>query len=262
MTILDLIQRKREGKKVTVLTAYDYPSARILDEAGIDVALVGDSLASVIQGEETTLPVTMDEMVYHTRLVARGAKRALVVADMPFLSYQTSVADAVHNAGRFLKEAGAAAVKLEGGVAVRPQIEAMIGAGIPVMGHLGLLPQSIHRMGGYRVQGKDAASAARILEEARLLDEMGVFAMVLEGIPGALSGQITASVSVPTIGIGAGVHCDGQVLVWHDLLGLTEGKTPKFVRRYANLREISLDALRRYKEDVESGKFPGDEESY
>ncbi|MBI4715874.1 MAG: 3-methyl-2-oxobutanoate hydroxymethyltransferase [Nitrospirae bacterium] len=262
VTIPDLIRRKRDGGKITVVTAYDYPSARILDEAGIDMVLVGDSLASVVQGEATTLPVTMDEMVYHTRIVSRGVRRALVVADMPFLSYQTGVEEAVRNAGRFLKEGGAAAVKVEGGAAVRSQVEAMIVAGIPVMGHAGLLPQSVHRMGGYRVQGKDEASAARVLEDAVILNETGVFAMVLEGIPADLSRRITEAVGVPTIGIGAGVHCDGQVLVWHDLLGLTEGKIPKFVRQYARLRETALAAVRRFKEDVDSGKFPGPGESY
>lgn len=245
-----------------MLTAYDYLFARIVDEAGIDIILVGDSLATVIQGHTTTLPVTMDEMIYHTKMVSRGVKNALVVGDMPFLSYQTSVSDAVSNAGRFLKEGGAAAVKAEGGSNIIEKVKAISASGIPVMGHVGMLPQSYHQMGGYKVQGKEDASAERIINDSVLLEDAGVFAIVIEGVPSDLAKRITDSVSVPTIGIGSGIHCDGQVLVLHDLIGLLPEPMPKFVRKYADLRGVCIESAKRFKEDVESGHFPSDNESY
>jgi len=262
ITIPEIMRRKGEGKKVTMLTAYDYTFARIVDEAGIDIVLVGDSLGTVVQGHSNTLPVTMDEMIYHTRNVSRGVENALVVADMPFLSYQTSIEDGVYNAGRFLKEGGAAAVKVEGGANIVDRVRAMIDSGIPVMGHVGMLPQTVHKIGGYKVQGKDDLSAERILNDARLLEEAGVFAIVMECIPEGLARRITDSLSIPTIGIGAGIHCDGQVLVIHDLLGLLPQPMPKFVRQYADLRSRCIEAVRKFKEDVEKGFFPGKEESY
>lgn len=262
ITIPDLTRRKAEGKRITMLTAYDYAFARMVDESEIDIVLVGDSLGTVIQGHPTTLPVSMDEMLYHTRIVSRGVKNALVVSDMPFLSYQTSIEDGVYNAGRFLKEGGAAAVKVEGGFNAVDRIRAMIASGIPVMGHVGMLPQSVHKMGGYKVQGKDDLSAERILDDARLLEDAGVFAIVMECIPEDLAKRITDTLSIPTIGIGAGIHCDGQVLVLHDLLGLLPQPMPKFVRQYAALRDQCIEAIKRFKEDVENGRFPGKDESY
>ena len=262
MTVPEIIRKKADCRKITMLTAYDCLFARIVDEAGIDIILVGDSLGTVIQGHTTTLSVTMDEMIYHTRIVSRGVKNALLVADMPFMSYQASAADAVYNAGRFLKEGGAAAVKVEGGSAVGDMIKAIIAAGIPVMGHVGILPQSVHQTGGYKVQGKDEPSAEKILNDAIMLEDAGVFAVVMEGIPEALAKRITETLSIPTIGIGAGIHCDGQVLVLHDLLGLTPQPLPKFVKQYAVLRGLFADAVKRFKEDVESNKFPGNDESY
>ncbi len=262
ITVPDILSRKHDCRKITMLTAYDYLFARLIDSAGIDIILVGDSLGTVIQGHHTTLPVTMDEMIYHTRLVSKGVENALVVGDMPFMSYQTSVSDAVYNAGRFLKEAGAEAVKVEGGTTAIDKIKAMIASGIPVMGHVGLLPQSVHQMGGYKVQGKEDTSAERIMSDAIMLDDAGVFAVVVEGIPAGLATKITAAISVPTIGIGAGIDCDGQVLVMHDLLGLTPQPVPKFVRQFAALRGLCIDAVKRFKVDVENGKFPSDDESY
>lgn len=262
ITVPDILNRKHDGRKITMLTAYDYLFARLIDSAGIDIILVGDSLGTVIQGHHTTLPVTMDEMIYHTRLVSKGVENALVVGDMPFMSYQTSVSDAVYNAGRFLKEAGAEAVKVEGGTTAIDKIKAMIASGIPVMGHVGLLPQSVHQMGGYKVQGKEDTSAERIMSDAIMLDDAGVFAVVVEGIPAGLATKITAAISVPTIGIGAGIDCNGQVLVMHDLLGLTPQPVPKFVRQFAALRGLCIDAVKRFKVDVENGKFPSDDESY
>lgn len=261
-TIHTLIQKKKDGEKIAAVTAYDYPFAEIADEAGMDIVLVGDSLGIVVQGEETTLPVTMDQMVYHTRLVSRAVKKALVVGDMPFMSYQAGVEDAVRNAGRFVQEGFAQAVKLEGGAGVLDQVSAISRAGIPVMGHLGLTPQSVHQMGGYKVQARSPAEGDKLLADARALEEAGVFAIILEGIPARLAKRATQSVSVPTIGIGAGPHCDGQVLVLHDLLGLFVKFSPKFVKRYANLREESLKALRHYRSEVLSGEFPTDQHSF
>lgn len=261
-TVTDLLAKKREKQKITMLTAYDYPFAQIVDEAGIDMILVGDSLSMVIQGNETTLPVTVDEIIYHTKIVVRATKRAMVVADMPFMSYQISVEDAVRNAGRLVKEAGAQAVKLEGGREIIRQIKAITEAEIPVIGHLGLTPQAVLRMGGYKLQGKIPEQAQRIKEDAILLQEAGVVAIVLEVIPSELAKDITESLEIPTIGIGAGVNCDGQVLVVHDLLGLFEKFTPKFVKKYLNLREEILKAIKQYKEEVEKGEFPDKEHSF
>ncbi|MEW6739190.1 MAG: 3-methyl-2-oxobutanoate hydroxymethyltransferase [Nitrospirota bacterium] len=262
VTINDFLKMKQEGQKITMLTAYDYPFAQIVDEAGIDAILVGDSLSMVVQGLENTLPVTMDEMVYHTKMVSRAAKRAMVIADMPYLSYQISIEDAVRNAGRFIKEAGAHAVKIEGGREVAEKVEAMTKAEIPVMAHIGLTPQAIHRMGGYKVQGRTEEAAKTLLEDAKILQDAGAFSLLLEAIPAGLAAQITKDLTIPTIGIGAGLHCDGQVLVIHDVLGLFERFVPKFVKRYANLKDDALKAIKQYKEEVEKGLFPGKEHSF
>lgn len=262
ITTLDIRRKKEEGRPVTMLTAYDYPTARLVDEAGIDIVLVGDSVGNVVLGYDSTIPVTMADMLHHIRAVSRGVKRALVVGDMPFLSYNVDRAETVRNAGRFLQEGGAQAVKIEGGREVAETVRILAGAGIPVMGHLGLTPQSVHQLGGYRVQGRDAASAKRLLEDARLLDEAGVFAVVLECVPVPLAQRITAAVNVPTIGIGAGPYCDGQVLVTHDLLGLYGGFTPRFVKRYADLHTEISRALREFREEVDSGRFPAAEHGF
>lgn len=259
-TVHDLAAWKREGRRFTMLTAYDFPTAQILDEAGIPVILVGDSVANNVLGYETTLPVTMEEMLHHARAVSRGAKEALLVGDMPFLSYQTSTEEAIRNAGRFLKEGGMHAVKIEG-----PRFElaeSLISSGIPVMGHLGLTPQSVHAMGGYRVQAKTDEEAERLLSSALQLGKSGIFSLVLEGIPSDVAKRVTDSVSAPTIGIGAGPHCDGQVLVINDLLGIGGGKYPKFVKPYANLREEITRAVRAFADEVEAGKFPDADHSY
>ena len=259
-TINDLARWKREGRRFPMLTAYDFATAQILDEAGIPVLLVGDSVANNVLGYENTLPVTMEEMLHHARAVSRGAKDALLIGDMPFLSFQTSTEDAIRNAGRFLKEGGMHAVKIEG-----PRFElaeALATTGIPVMGHLGLTPQSVHAMGGYQVQAKTEEAADRLLGSALQLDKSGIFSLVLEGIPSDVAKRVTESVNVPTIGIGAGPHCDGQVLVINDLLGIGGGSYPKFVRRYANLREDITRAVRAYADDVESGAFPDADHSY
>jgi 3-methyl-2-oxobutanoate hydroxymethyltransferase len=262
VTAPQLLARKRRGERLTMLTAYDTPTARILDGAGIDVVLVGDSLGMVVLGRDTTLPVTMDEMIHHTAAVSRGVRRALVVGDMPFLSYQASPADAVRNAGRFLKEGGAAAVKIEGGRRRLPAIRAVLDADIPVMGHLGLTPQSFHRMGGYRVQGRTIEAVHELLEDARALAGAGVFSLVLEGIPAEAARAVTREVPCPTFGIGAGPDCDGQVLVLHDLLGLTPGPPPRFVRRYADLTAEIRTAVLRFADDVRRGEFPSAAETY
>lgn len=261
MTVPEFQQYKREGKKLIVVTAYDALFARIVEEAGIEAILVGDSLGVVVQGKKDTLSVTMEDMLYHTRLVAGAAQQALVIADMPFLSYQISVDEAVRNAGRFL-QVGAAAVKLEGGAPVVDRVEAMTRFGIPVMGHLGMTPQSVRRYGGYKVQGKERPKAVALVEDAKALESAGAFAIVLEAIPANLAHDITQTLTIPTIGIGAGPHCDGQVLVLYDLLGLFDQFVPKFVKPYAHLKADALQALRRYKEEVEQGKFPTDSESY
>lgn len=261
MTILEFQQAKRDKKKLVVVTAYDALFTRIVEQAGIQTILVGDSLGIVVQGKPNTLGVTMDEMLYHTKLVAGSAQRTLVIADMPFMSYQASTEEAVRNAGRFL-QAGAAAVKLEGGAVMVDRIKAMTSIGIPVMGHLGMTPQSVHAFGGYKVQGKVNDQAAQLLEDAKALEAAGAFGLVLEAMPLTVAKDITAAVSIPTIGIGAGPYCDGQVLVLHDLLGLFDAFTPKFVKTYAHLKTDALQALSRYKEEVEQGRFPSDSESY
>ena len=261
MTIPDLHRCKRDKKKVIVVTAYDALFARLLEQAGIDVLLVGDSLGVVVQGKANTLSVTMEDMLYHTRLVAGAAQRSLVIGDMPFMSYQASKEDALRNAGRFL-QAGAHAVKLEGGAAMVDRIEAMTQVGIPVIGHLGMTPQSVHQYGGYKVQGKNAERAKMLVSDANALEQAGAAAIVLEAMPASLAKTITEQLTIPTIGIGAGPHCDGQVLVLYDLLGLFDEFVPKFVKPYAHLRADALQALRRYKEEVEQGKFPADSESY
>ncbi len=261
-TIHDFLNKKRDGKKITMLTAYDYPFARIVDEAGIDVILVGDSLGMVVQGLENTLPVTMDEMIYHTKMVSRAVKNAMVIGDMPFMSYQTGIEDAVRNAGRFLKEAGASAVKMEGGAEVADHIKAMTKSDIPVMAHIGLTPQSIHRMGGYKVQGKTEEAANKLFEEARIVEDAGAFSLILEAIPMELSRKITEELSIPTIGIGGGPHCDGQVLVLHDVIGLFERFVPKFIKKYANLKDDALNAIMTYREEVEKGSFPTEDQSF
>jgi 3-methyl-2-oxobutanoate hydroxymethyltransferase len=261
ITLPGLRRRKRKGEKITMLTAYDFTFAQIFDSAGIDILLVGDSLGNVVQGEATTLPVTLEESLYHTRLVARGTRRALVVADMPFGSYQISPEDAVRNAIRFVKESGAHAVKLEGGTAMLETIARIVTCEIPVMGHVGLTPQAIHRMGGHRVQGRGDESRAKVLADAQAVEVAGAFAVVLEGVPVDLAQEVTATLSIPTIGIGAGVHCDGQVLVMHDLLGLSDW-TPSFVKPYANLGAVASQAARRFAEEVSDQKFPDEEHSY
>lgn len=253
---------KQRGDKITCLTAYDYSFARILDEAGVDILLVGDSLGCVVQGQPNTLAVTMDEMIYHTKAVARGCQRALLVGDMPFLSFQISKDQAVHNAGRFLKEAGAEAVKLEGGVSVHETIEAIVRAGIPVMGHIGLTPQSVHRFGGYKIQGKEKKERESVMRDATAVQEAGSFAVVLEGMPMDLAQEITERLTIPTIGIGAGVQCDGQVLVIHDMLGLFNDFTPKFVKQYANLRGSMTIAVKDFINEVRAQKFPAIEHSF
>lgn len=256
-----LVRDTKGRRKVTMVTAYDAPSARIIDEAGIDLALVGDSLGMVIQGRPDTLSVTLEQMVYHTEMVARATARALVIGDMPFLSFQISDERTIQAAGRLI-QAGAAAVKVEGGGRIAGRIRAVTEIGIPVMAHLGLTPQSLHQMGGYKVQGRDAETARRILDEAKRVQDAGAFAVVLEGIPSALATQITEQLAIPTIGIGAGLHCDGQVLVFHDLVGLSGDRTPTFVRRYADLRVTAVEAVKKFKSDVEAGRFPSDGESY
>lgn len=261
MTILEVQQYKRERKKLVVVTAYDALFAGIVEQAGIRVILVGDSLGVVVQGKANTLSVTMEDMLYHTKLVAGAAPRALVIGDMPFMSYQVSTEEAVRNAGRLL-QAGAAAVKLEGGAVMADRVKAMTSLGIPVVGHLGMTPQSVHSLGGYKVQGKMEDQAAKLLDDARALEAAGAFALVLEAIPAELARRVTQALSISTIGIGAGPHCDGQVLVLYDLLGLFDTFVPKFVKTYAHLKTDALQALSRYKEEVEQGRFPSDSESY
>jgi 3-methyl-2-oxobutanoate hydroxymethyltransferase len=262
LTILDIQKMKQTREKITVLTSYDYPLTRIISDAGVDVVLVGDSVGVVVAGHENTLPVTLEEMIYHTRAVCRANPRPLVVADLPFLSYQIDLRDARLSAGRLVKEGGAEAVKLEGGVNMHETISAIVSMDIPVMGHIGLTPQSIHRMGGYRVQGKQEEQAERLLEDARAVQDAGAFALVLEGIPLSLARRITDELSIPTIGIGAGPHCDGQVLVIHDILGLCEKYSPRFVKRYADLGPIIAEAVAGYVREVKEGTFPDEEHTF
>ncbi len=261
VTTRTLREKKERGEVITMLTAYDYPTALAMDQAGIDSILVGDSLGMVVLGYENTLPVTMDEMLHHCRAVSRGAKTALLVGDMPFMSYQVSVEEAVRNAGRFLQQGGMDAVKLEGGRERLEAVRAIVGAGIPVMGHLGLTPQSIHQLGGYRAQGKTALAAQRLLEDALLLEEAGCFSLVLESVPARLAKLLSQRLTIPTIGIGAGAGCDGQVLVTHDLLGLFDRFTPKFVKRYAHFHAAMQSAFRDFMEDVQTRAFPAREHS-
>ena len=269
ITVPDLLQRKHQSagspskvQKITCLTAYDYPTARLLDEAGVDVILVGDSVGMVVLGHESTLPVTLEDMLHHTRAVRRGTKRALLVADMPYGSYHTDTAESLRNAVRFVKEAGAEAVKVEGGERRLELIVRLTEAEIPVMGHVGLTPQSLNALGGYRVQGKTPDAAEHLLRDARAVEAAGAFAVVLEAVPRELAAQITRDLRIPTIGIGAGPDCDGQVLVLHDILGLTFTPLPKFARQYASVGQIISSAVRAYCEDVRSSGFPSDAESY
>ena len=261
-TVVTFKQAKEKGEKLTMLTAYDYSTAKLIDEAGINAILVGDSLGMVVLGYEDTLSVTMEDMIHHSAAVSRGIKDTLLITDMPFMSYQTSVYDAVVNAGRLVKEGHAQAVKLEGGKEVCPQIKAIVDASIPVCAHLGLTPQSVNAFGGFKVQGKGEEAAQKLLDEARAVEEAGAFAVVLECVPKALAKKITESISIPTIGIGAGADCDGQVLVYQDMLGYTAGFSPKFLKKYADLHSIMLDAFKQYKSEVESRTFPSEENTF
>ncbi len=262
LSVPGLAEMKRQGQKIKMITAYDYPTALLVDQSPMDMILVGDSLGMVVLGYDSTVPVTMEEMVYHTKPVVRAARNTFVVADLPFMSYQVSVEDALRNSGRLIKEGGADAVKLEGGQSVAETVRAVVSAGIPVMGHIGLTPQTATMLGGLKVQARDAEAAKTLLSDARALEEAGIFAIVLEAIPSQLAELVTQQLSVPTIGIGAGPKCDGQVLVLHDLLGLFQRFTPKFVKRYAALGESVATALASYCQEVEGGQFPGAEHSF
>jgi 3-methyl-2-oxobutanoate hydroxymethyltransferase len=261
-TVLTFKQAKGEGKKLSMLTAYDYSMAKIIDESGVNGILIGDSLGMVIKGEEDTLSVTMDEVIYHTKAVKKGAKNALIVSDMPFLSYHVSIKQAVLNAGRLVKEGGASAVKLEGGANVAAQVKAIVDAQIPVMGHIGLTPQSVNAFGGFKVQGKSEAAAKKLIEDAVLLEKAGAFSIVLEGIPEKVADLITNAVSIPTIGIGAGKHCDGQILVYQDMLGMFNDFVPKFVKQYANIGTIMKEAIGSYVNEVQEGTFPEEKHTF
>jgi len=262
VTIAELMAKKAQGKKITMLTAYDYPTAQMVDKAGIDTILVGDSLGMVVLGYSSTVPVSMKEMIHHTKAVIRGTQYAFVIGDMPFMSYQAFVEKAVENAGRFLKEGGCDAVKLEGGSELAPTVKAIVRAGVPVCGHIGLTPQTATQLSGFRVQGKDAGSARTLITSAKDLEEAGAFMVVMECIPDVLASRITRELSIPTIGIGAGRDCDGQVLVYHDVVGLFERFTPKFVKQYIKLGPMVIDALTGYKKEVEQGVFPGEEHTF
>jgi 3-methyl-2-oxobutanoate hydroxymethyltransferase len=262
VTTQTVVDMKHRGEKISMLTAYDYSMARIVDAAGIDIILVGDSASNVMAGHETTLPITLSQMIYHTSCVVRAAERALIVADLPFMSYQNTTKEALISAGKMMKEAGAHAVKLEGGAFIVDTVKKIVGAGIPVMGHLGLTPQSIYKFGTYKVRATEEDEAARLIEDAASLEEAGAFALVLEKIPAKLARKVTEMVSIPTIGIGAGSSCDGQVLVLHDLLGLNKDFNPRFIRRYADLSTIMTDAVQNYIKDVKSSAFPNENEQY
>ena len=262
ITVVDLQKMKNEGRKITMLTDYDYPTALLEDRAEIDIILVGDSVGMTVLGYENTLPVTMEEMIHHTKAVSRGTKYAFILGDMPFMSFNTSERDAIINAGRFVKEAGADGVKLEGGASVKDIVKAIVKAGIPVMGHIGLTPQTISMIGGFKVQGRDAETAQRLIDDARLLEDAGAFSVLLEAIPALVAKRITESIKIPTIGIGAGPHCDGQVLVVHDLLGLFDRFTPRFAKRYVNLSQLMLQAFEAFREEVIKGEFPKEEHSF
>ena len=262
ITTRTVVDMKSKGEKIYMITAYDFTMARIVDHAGIDIILVGDSASNVMAGHETTLPITLDQMIYHTSCVVRGVDRALVVADLPFMSYQVTIKEALINAGRMMKEAGAHAIKLEGGTFVAETVKRIVDAGIPVMGHLGLTPQSIYKFGTYKVRAKEEAEATQLIEDAKKLQDSGCFAIVLEKIPADLAAIVTKELNIPTIGIGAGGSCDGQVLVVHDMLGLTQDFKPRFIRRYLNLFEEMSEAVSNYVNDVKSGDFPSKEEQY
>jgi 3-methyl-2-oxobutanoate hydroxymethyltransferase len=262
VTTATLRDKKAKQEKISMLTSYDYSMAGLVDQAGLDMILVGDSLGMVVLGYEDTLPVTMDDMVHHTRAVVRGTQNAMVVADMPFLSYHVSVEEAVRNAGRLIQEGGAQAVKLEGGVERIDAVKAIIDAQIPVMGHIGLTPQSVNQFGGFKVQGKDLETARKLIRDAQALEKAGVFSIVLECVPSALAKKVTEEALVPTIGIGAGPDCDGQVLVVNDMLGMFSGHIPKFVKKYVNLQPLIMEALKSYKKEVEDGSFPGPEHGF
>ena len=262
VTIHTLRKKKQRGEKITMLTAYDATFARLLDESGVDILLVGDSLGMVIQGHETTLPVTLDEAIYHTAAVVRGTRHAQVVGDMPFMSYQAGVGDAIINAGRLIKEGGCHAIKLEGGVQHAELVSRLAGAGIPVMGHIGLTPQSVHQMGGFKIQGREDGGTQRLIDDAKALQEAGAYSLVLEGIPTEIAREISEALDIPTIGIGAGPYCDGQVLVIYDLLGMDDSFKPKFVRRYENLSTRIRTAVDSYIVDVREGQFPAEDETF
>ena len=262
ITTADIREMKKRGEKIVMMTAYDYPTARLVDEAGADIILVGDTLGMVVLGYDSTLPVTMEDMIHHTRAAARGAKHAMVVGDMPFMSYQTGWQDAMKNAARFLQETNCGAVKLEGGVRSAEVVQKLVEAGIPVMGHIGLTPQSVNQVGGWKVQGKTPAAAVQLMHDAQALEQAGAFAIVLELVPAPLAEILTSRLSVPTIGIGAGVHCDGQVQVFHDLLGMYDQLSPKHARQYADAGSLIRDAVARYAADVRSGAFPTAKESF
>jgi len=262
VTIADLMAKKESGKRISMMTAYDCPGAHMVDQTGIDTILVGDSLGMVVLGYTSTVPVTMEDMIHHTKAVMRGTTRAFVLGDMPFMSYQTSIEEAVRNAGRFIKEGGCDAVKLEGGSEVAPVVKAIVTAGIPVCAHIGLTPQTATQLGGFKVQGKDADSARNMIESAKDLEAAGAFMVVMECIPDVLAARITNELAIPTIGIGAGRDCDGQVLVYHDTVGLFDRFTPKFVKQYIKLGPMIVDALKEYKREVEEGVFPGDEHTF
>ena len=262
MTILDIRQAKKEGHKLAMMTAYDYPFGLLADEAGVDMVLVGDSVGMVVMGLEGTVAVTMEDMIHHIKAVTRGCMHALIVGDMPFMSYNVSVDNAIHNAGRLMKEGGCDAVKLEGGTDFAATVAAIVKAGIPVQGHIGLTPQTAGALGGFKTQGKDIATAKKIIDDAKALEAAGVFSMILEAVPAPLGKLVCEAVGVPVIGIGAGVNVDGQVLVTHDMVGLFDRFVPKFVKQYANIRKDILDALMAYKEEVREGQFPGPEHSF
>ena len=262
VTTQTVVDMKRHSEKISMLTAYDFTMAGIIDGAGVDVILVGDSASNVMAGHETTVPMTMDQMIYHTQCVVRGVDRALVIADLPFMSYQVTTKEALKSAGRMMKEAGAHAVKMEGGDPISNTVKRIVEAGIPVMGHLGLTPQSIYQFGTYKVRAKEEQEADQLLKDAKILEEAGVFSIVLEKIPSSLAQRVTESVSVPTIGIGAGPYCDGQVLVLHDMLGLNKDFSPRFLRRYADLHSVMDRAVKEYIDDVKSGDFPNEDEQY
>ncbi|MBA7605198.1 3-methyl-2-oxobutanoate hydroxymethyltransferase [subsurface metagenome] len=262
VTINQIKEMKQKGEKIAMLTAYDYTTAKIIDEVGIPLILVGDSLGMVVLGYETTIPVTTEEMLHHTKAVVRGAKRAMIIGDMPFMTYHTSVSDALKNAARFIQEGGAQAIKLEGGVTVAEKVQRIVECGIPVMGHIGLTPQSIHQFGGYKVQGKTPEAAAKMLKDARALEEAGAFAVLMETVPTPLAKLITDSISIPTIGIGAGIGCDGQVQIINDLLGSFTDFVPKHAKQYAKLADIMSSAITEYYNEVKAGSFPTDEHSF